>query len=183
MSFDAPWALGLLGVVALVAGVAASQMRRRGALLARLGVAERLAMLSTLDVRRRWVEARGVAVVFVLDISNSMDAEDVQPSRLERAKQSILDIVSGLDERVLVGLVLFAGDAFVQLPLTDDTDVLRAFVGAANTEMVTRQGTAIARGLSLAADVLDERVAGEALVVLMTDGENHDLDPTEAAKL
>jgi Ca-activated chloride channel family protein len=129
------------------------------------------------------VEARGVAVVFVLDISNSMDAEDVQPSRLERAKQSILDIVSGLDERVLVGLVLFAGDAFVQLPLTDDTDVLRAFVGAANTEMVTRQGTAIARGLSLAADVLDERVAGEALVVLMTDGENHDLDPTEAAKL
>ncbi|MCU0466611.1 MAG: VWA domain-containing protein [Anaerolineae bacterium] len=209
MTFDAPWALGLLAVVALIAGWAAYTFRRRLARLALLGEADRIAALSTLDVRRRWqrlwlwtssaacvvialaqpvwgidaelVQARGAAVVFVLDISASMDAEDVLPSRLERAKLTILDVLAAVDGS-LVGFVPFAGDAFVQLPLTGDVDTARAFVQVANSASVTRQGTAIGQALGLARTVVDERVAGEALVVLMTDGEDHQGDPLGAVE-
>lgn len=209
MTFDAPWALGLLAVVAVVAGWAAYTFRRRLNRLALLGEADRIAALSTLDVRRRWqrlwlwtgsaacvvvalaqpvwgidaelVQARGAAVVFVLDISASMDAEDVLPSRLERAKLTILDVLAAVDGS-LVGFVPFAGDAFVQLPLTGDVDTARAFVQVANSASVTRQGTAIGQALGLARTVVDERVVGEALVVLMTDGEDHQGDPLGAVE-
>lgn len=209
MTFDAPWALGLLAVVAVVAGWAAYTFRRRLNRLALLGEADRIAALSTLDVRRRWqrlwlwtgsaacvvvalaqpvwgidaelVQARGAAVVFVLDISASMDAEDVLPSRLERAKLTILDVLAAVDGS-LVGFVPFAGDAFVQLPLTGDVDTARAFVQVANSASVTRQGTAIGQALGLARTVVDERVVGEALVVLMTDGEDHSGDPLGAVE-
>lgn len=209
MTFDAPWALGLLAVVAVVAGWAAYTFRRRLNRLALLGEADRIAALSTLDVRRRWqrlwlwtgsaacvvvalaqpvwgidaelVQARGAAVVFVLDISASMDAEDVLPSRLERAKLTILDVLAAVDGS-LVGFVPFAGDAFVQLPLTGDVDTARAFIQVANSASVTRQGTAIGQALGLARTVVDERVVGEALVVLMTDGEDHQGDPLGAVE-
>lgn len=209
MTFEAPWALGLLAVVAVVAGWAAYTFRRRLNRLALLGEADRIAALSTLDVRRRWqrlwlwtgsaacvvvalaqpvwgidaelVQARGAAVVFVLDISASMDAEDVLPSRLERAKLTILDVLAAVDGS-LVGFVPFAGDAFVQLPLTGDVDTARAFIQIANSASVTRQGTAIGQALELARTVVDERVVGEALVVLMTDGEDHQGDPLGAVE-
>lgn len=209
MMFDAPEVLLLLIVVVGVAGWIARQFRARLRRLAVLGAAERVAALSTLDVRRRWqklwlwtgvvaclvialarpvwgidaelIQARGAAVVFVLDISASMDAEDVLPSRLERAKLTALDVLESMDG-ALVGLVVFAGDAVVQLPLTDDVDTARLFINAANSTSITRQGTAIARALELAATVVDERVTGEALVVLMTDGEDQQVDPLPAAQ-
>jgi len=198
----------LLGVAG-AAGVAVWQIRGRLARLATLGATERVAALSTLDVRRHWlklwlwtgaavcvvlalarpvwgvdaelIQARGAAVVFVLDISASMDAADVLPSRLERAKLTAFDILASM-EGSLIGFVPFAGDAFIQLPLTNDVDTARLFIQSANSASVTRQGTAIARALELAATVIDERVAGEVLIVLMTDGEDQQRDPLPVAR-
>lgn len=209
MIFDAPEFLLLFIVVAGVTFFIARRFRARLRRLAVLGVSERVAALSTLDVRRRWwklwlwtgsavclvmalarpvwgvdaelIQARGAAVVFVLDISASMDAEDVLPSRLERAKLTALDVIEPMDG-ALVGLVVFAGDAVVQLPLTDDVDTAQLFINAANSTSITRQGTAIGQALALAATVVDERVTGEALVVLMTDGEDQQIDPLPAAQ-
>jgi Ca-activated chloride channel family protein len=200
MMFDAPWMLLALVPVCAVVLWGVHSIRQRLGRLAALGVMERVAALSSLDVKRRWlklwlwagatgcvvlalarpvwgidaelIEARGVAVVFVLDISASMDAQDVMPSRLERAKQTAVDILDALGTG-LVGVVVFAGDAYIQLPLTDDLDLARRFVLAANSSTVTRQGTAIGQALGLASEVIDERVAGDALVVLLTDGEDH----------
>jgi len=207
--FDAPGMVLLLLIVAGVVGFSAWRIRGRWARLAALGAAERVAALSTLDVRRRWlklwlwtgaagcvvlalarpvwgidaelIQARGAAVVFVIDISASMDAEDILPSRLERAKLTAFDILASMDGS-LIGFVPFAGDAFVQLPLTDDADTARLFIQSATSASVTRQGTAIAQALELAATVVDERVAGEALIVLMTDGEDQQRDPLLVAR-
>lgn len=209
MMFDAPEFLllfvPLIGVTVLVS----LRFRARLQRLATLGTVERVAALSTLDVGRRWlklwlwaaavaclilalarpvwgvdaelIQGRGAAVVFVLDISASMDAEDVRPSRLERAKLTALDVLAAMDG-ALVGLVVFAGDAAVQLPLTDDVTTAQLFITAANSTMMTRQGTSIGLALDFAGSVVDERVAGEALIVLMTDGEDQRTDPLPAAQ-
>ncbi len=118
-------------------------------------------------------EAEGIAVLVVLDVSGSMDATDIQPSRIERAK---LDARRIFESRQgdQIGLVLFAGDAFVQFPLTSDTLAALAFLDAANTNTIARPGTAIASALSLALDTFDSRLASEAVIVLMSDGEKRD---------
>lgn len=118
-------------------------------------------------------EAEGIAVMVVLDVSGSMDATDIQPSRLERAK---LDARRVFESRQgdQIGLVLFAGDAFVQFPLTSDTLAALAFLDAANTNTITRQGTAIASALNLALETFDPRLTSEAVIILMSDGEKRD---------
>ena len=118
-------------------------------------------------------EAEGIAILVVLDVSGSMDANDIQPSRLERAK---LDARQVFESRQgdHIGLVLFAGDAFVQFPLTSDSLAALAFLDAANTNTITRQGTAIASAIDLALDTFDPRLASEAVIVLMSDGEKRD---------
>jgi Ca-activated chloride channel family protein len=127
------------------------------------------------------VEAQGIAVVVVLDVSASMDALDVTPSRLERAKLAIRDLLNeGAGN--LFGLVLFAGDAFVQFPLTSDADSAVTFVDAASSRSISRQGTVIEDALRLGLAVIDERIAGDGIIVLMTDGENHEGDPLAAAQ-
>lgn len=126
------------------------------------------------------VEARGVAVMIVLDVSVSMDAEDILPSRLQRAKlaaREILDNSRGNE----VGLILFAGTAFVQMPLTSDIPTALNFLNAASTEAITQQGTAIGEALSLALRSFDARTAPYSTIVLLTDGENHEGEPLRVA--
>jgi Ca-activated chloride channel family protein len=127
------------------------------------------------------IEAQGVAVVVALDVSASMDAQDLLPSRLERAKQAARDLLAE-GEGNLFGLVLFAGEAFVQFPLTGDVDTAATFLDAVSTRSISRQGTAIAEALRLSLDVIDRRIAGDAVIVLLTDGENHDGDPLALAR-
>ncbi|HEX2620900.1 MAG TPA: VWA domain-containing protein, partial [Phototrophicaceae bacterium] len=127
------------------------------------------------------VETRGVAVVVVLDVSASMDAQDVLPSRLEKAKLAIRELLRGAEGN-LFGLVLFAGDAFVQFPLTTDVDSALTFVHAASSKSISRQGTAIEDALRLALGTLDERISSSSIIVLMTDGENQDGNPVSAAQ-
>lgn len=129
------------------------------------------------EVHRR----RGVDVMVALDVSRSMLAGDVKPSRLGRAKHQIAELLDQL-EGDRVGLVLFAGHAFVQCPLTVDYGALRMFLDLADTGAVPVQGTALADAIALAARCLPESEAQDKAIVLFTDGENHLGDPKAAAE-
>ena len=121
------------------------------------------------------VKERGTDVVVALDVSNSMLSEDVSPSRLGRAKDAIGSFLEGLD-RGRVGLVLFAGAAYVQCPLTLDYATARLFLAQASPDMITAQGTALATALATSRELL-ERGGGpagsaERAILLVTDGED-----------
>jgi Ca-activated chloride channel family protein len=126
------------------------------------------------------LETQGVSVMIVLDISNSMNAQDVAPSRLERAKLSLSDLIDGLAGNE-IGLILFAGNAYVQFPLTTDTLSSKSFLGAVSTEAITRQGTNIGASLQLAIDRFRNRANVQPIVILVTDGENLEGDPLSVA--
>ncbi|MBK9122876.1 MAG: VWA domain-containing protein [Chloroflexi bacterium] len=127
------------------------------------------------------IDARGGAVMLVLDVSASMDAIDMTPSRLERAKLTALDIVDRAEGNEF-GLIVFAQEAYVHLPLTFDAETARLFVQSASTSMITRQGTAIADALDRAIEPLESRGSDSSVIVLLTDGENQVGDPLEAAE-
>ena len=118
------------------------------------------------------VETQGVSIVFALDVSKSMDAEDVLPSRLERAKLSLRDLFKQLSGNEL-GLVLFAGGPIVQFPLTTDTLSASAFVKQVTTSSISAQGTNIADAIRLSMQSLASASKGKHLIVLLTDGEGH----------
>lgn len=128
------------------------------------------------------VETRGIAIMLVLDVSVSMDAEDVFPSRLERAKLAIREILTNNAGNEF-GLILFAGTAFVQLPLTADINVAMNFLNAVDTEVIGQQGTALAVALQLALDSLNIRTAEQSMIVLFSDGENHSGEPLQVAEV
>jgi Ca-activated chloride channel family protein len=116
---------------------------------------------------------KGIDVVVALDVSNSMLAQDVQPSRLERAKLELLTLLDEL-KGDRVGIVLFAGDAFIQCPLTSDYAAARLFLKEARPEQMQQGGTNIGAALDLAKKVFDgaERGSKDRVVVLLSDGED-----------
>jgi Ca-activated chloride channel homolog len=179
------FALDRLGDPALVRRLVSAVSEPRRRMKSGLWLAALTALILAL-ARPMWgvdadiVETRGVAVMIVLDVSASMDAQDVTPSRLERAKLTIRDML-GSGAGNLYGMVLFAGDAFVQFPLTSDTSSAVSFVTAASSASISRQGTAIADALGLALATFDERLSSAAAIVLLTDGENHEGDPLAVA--
>lgn len=118
------------------------------------------------------IELQGVSVVAVLDVSNSMSAQDSPPSRLEQAKLALHDLYEGLSGHE-VGLVLFAGSAVVQFPLTSDVISAQSLLNAASTRSITQQGTAIEAALNEALDLFDPQNPSAKIVVLVSDGENH----------
>lgn len=128
------------------------------------------------------VELEGVSVMIVLDVSKSMNAQDIAPSRLERAKLAINDLFAVLAGNEL-GMILFAGTPFVQLPLTLDTTSANTFIQAASTDAITRQGTNINAAISLAVDSFSDLTSSQRIIVLMTDGENHEEDPLAAVSV
>ena len=119
------------------------------------------------------VETQGVSMMFVLDVSKSMDAEDVSPSRLERAKLSLEDLFKQLSGNEL-GLVLFAGSPIVQFPLTTDSLSASALVKQVTTNSISAQGTNIADAIRLSIQLLAAASKGKHLIVLLTDGEGHE---------
>ena len=127
------------------------------------------------------VKREGVEIVIALDVSNSMLAEDLQPNRLERAKQAISKLIDKL-ENDKVGLIVFAGDAYIQLPITTDYAAAKMFLSTLSTDIVPKQGTAIGSAIDLASRCFTpDTKAGKAIIV-MTDGENHEDDAIEATK-
>ena len=125
------------------------------------------------------VRRQGQDVIVALDVSRSMYAEDVAPNRLERAKIEVGRIIQRLDgDRI--GLVAFAGDAFVQSPLTGDYGAAMMFLGAMDPESMSTQGTDLARAIEVSIEALAETPPENRIVVVVTDGEDHEGGLAEA---
>ena len=127
------------------------------------------------------VEQGGVQVMVALDISRSMLAPDLKPTRLDRAKLEISDLVSRLDGDE-VGIVLFSGASFIQFPLTSDYATARTYLNHASPNAITRQGTVIAEAIETAMTGFSTEREWQKIIVIMTDGENHEGDPITAAR-
>ncbi len=126
-------------------------------------------------------ETRGAEIMICLDVSNSMLARDYSPNRLERAKLAISRITDKLqDDRI--GLIIFAGSSFVQLPITNDYVSAKMFLSSINPESVPVQGTAIGDAILTAARSFSAQSEKSRAIIVITDGENHEDDPVEAAK-
>ena len=126
-------------------------------------------------------ETKGAEIMICLDVSNSMLAKDYSPNRLERAKLAISRITDKLqDDRI--GLIIFAGSSFVQLPITNDYVSAKMFLSSISTESVPVQGTAIGDAILTAARSFSAQSEKSRAIIVITDGENHEDDPVEAAK-
>ena len=123
----------------------------------------------------------GIEVLIALDISNSMLAQDVIPSRLEKSKLLIEDLVDHFANDK-VGLVVFAGDAFVQLPITNDYVSAKMFLQNINPSLITTQGTDLARAISLSQSCFTQREHIGRAIIVITDGEDHEGGALEAAR-
>lgn len=210
MIFAQPSFLFCLIPLALLGLLLAFLNRRRAAALARLGEAGLLARLSATVNRsgRRWqmrlwflallclilalarprwgtevdyVERQGIEIMVALDVSESMLAQDVKPSRLARAKLEISELMDRLEGNEM-GLVLFSGAAFVQFPLTADFATARTFVDAAAPGVISRPGTALGEAIDIALTGFNEERASQKVIILLTDGENHEGDALQAAR-
>ncbi|HEY5592339.1 MAG TPA: VWA domain-containing protein [Paludibacter sp.] len=125
---------------------------------------------------------QGIEVMIALDVSNSMLAQDIQPSRLDKAKQLLSKLVDGMtDDKI--GLVVFAGDAYTQLPITVDYVSAKMFLSSISPQLVPRQGTAIGSAIDLAIKSFGTKTKASRAIILITDGENHEDDAVGAAKL
>ena len=209
MRFAQPEFLYLLAAVPLIILFFVARFRRRRGVLRQLGEPELLDRLSRstaagrqsvkaalvvltlvcfalalarpqFGTRSETVRQTGFSVMIALDVSNSMLAEDVRPNRLIRAKYAVRSLVRQLrNDRV--GLVVFAGSAFLQCPLTTDYSIVELFLNGIDTQTVGTQGTAIAEALRIAGRSFRQDHKGYKAVVLITDGEDHQEDPVAVA--
>ncbi len=128
------------------------------------------------------IKREGIEVMMALDISNSMLAEDVAPNRLERAKQLLSKLVDQMSDDK-VGLVVFAGEAFVQLPITADYVSAKMFLQNIQPDLIKTQGTALGAAINTAVRSFGTNESeASRLIILITDGENHEDDALAAAK-
>lgn len=134
-----------------------------------------------LGARLREHESQGVEVMIALDVSNSMLAEDYSPNRLERSKLAISRLVDKL-QGDRIGLVIFAGEAFVQLPITADYVSAKQFLKSITTESVPIQGTDLAGALMTAARSFSTQSERSRAIILITDGEDHEGEALDAAR-
>ena len=132
--------------------------------------------------RQEKEKRKGIEVMIALEVSNSMMAQDVQPSRLEKAKQVLSKLVDGMTNDK-IGLVVFAGDAYTQLPITVDYVSAKMFLSTISPQLVPRQGTAIGSAIDLAIKSFGTKSGAGRAIIVITDGENHEDDAIGAAKL
>ena len=130
---------------------------------------------------QRTEKRQGIEAIVALDISNSMLAEDVAPNRLDRAKQMLSKLMDNMVNDK-VGLVVFAGDAFVQLPITCDYVSAKMFLNSIKPDLIKTQGTAIGAALSTSIRCFGEQSEASRAIILITDGENHEDDAVAVAK-
>lgn len=118
------------------------------------------------------VKREGVDIVFALDVSKSMLAEDIAPNRLEKAKRLVSEIINQLaSDRI--GIIAYAGQAFPQLPITTDYGAAKMFLQSMNTDMLTSQGTAIDQAIELASTYYDDEDQTNRVLFIISDGEDH----------
>ncbi|MFN2136650.1 MAG: VWA domain-containing protein [Candidatus Promineifilaceae bacterium] len=146
-----------------------------------------LALLVIALARPQWgsevreIEQEGLQVMVALDVSQSMLAEDIKPTRLERAKLEIADLTERLggDE---IGLTLFSGASFVQVPMTTDYLTALNYLDSAGPQVISRPGTVIGEAIRTATGAFDETLENQKVLVVMTDGEDRETDPLAAAQ-
>lgn len=126
------------------------------------------------------VKRKGFEIIVCLDVSNSMLATDLEPNRLERAKLNISKLIDRL-KGDRIGLVVFAGEAFVQLPLTIDHAAAKLFLRTIDTDIVPAQGTAIGKAIDLAERSFSPNPKSDRAIIVISDGENHDEEAIERA--
>ena len=129
----------------------------------------------------REIEQEGLQVMVALDVSQSMLAQDIKPTRLDRAKLEIADLMERLDGDE-VGLVLFSGASFIQVPLTSDYVTALNYLDSARPQVISRPGTVIGDAIRTAAKGFDPNLTSQKVLVLMTDGEDRETDPLAAAQ-
>lgn len=203
-------ALHLLWVVCALAGVVVYGFARRRRAMERFATANLIGFLTAqVSVSRQWTRAilvlaallalvlgtvdprwglyyenmpqRGIDIFFVLDVSRSMLARDLTPNRLERAKQYIADVVDKCSgDRV--GLVTFAGSAVLKCPLTVNYGAFRMILDEVDVRSSPRGGTLIGDAVRLASDSFVDKVKGHKAIIVITDGEDHESYPVQAAK-
>ncbi|HEX8548036.1 MAG TPA: VWA domain-containing protein [Cytophagaceae bacterium] len=127
------------------------------------------------------VKREGVDIIIALDVSNSMLAQDIRPDRLERSKQAIARVIEKL-QNDRIGIIVFAGRAYVQLPLTSDFGAAKLFLSTINTDIIPTQGTAVGAAIDLAIKSFGNNIKKHKALVIITDGENHEDDAVKAAK-
>jgi Ca-activated chloride channel family protein len=162
VSFSRPWLKFILFILAftfLIVGIADPQIG------------------SKMEEEKR----KGVDLMILLDVSNSMLSQDMAPNRLENAKRAIAQLIDNMhNDRI--GIIVFAGEAYVQLPVTTDYSAAKLFLNTINTNMVPTQGTAIGSAIDLAMKSFDFKDGTGKAMIIITDGENHEDDAVAAAK-
>ncbi|HXJ98259.1 MAG TPA: VWA domain-containing protein [Gelidibacter sp.] len=127
------------------------------------------------------VKREGVDIVFAIDVSKSMLAEDIAPNRLEKSKQLVTQIINNLaSDRI--GIIAYAGKAFPQLPITTDYGAAKMFLQSMNTDMLSSQGTAIHEAIELAKDFYDDDQDTNRVLIILSDGEDHGDIATKVAQ-
>ena len=127
------------------------------------------------------VKREGIDIVFAMDVSKSMLAEDVAPSRLEKSKQIVSQIINQLGSD-RIGIVAYAGSAFPVLPITTDYSVAKMFLQSMNTDIVSSQGTSLEEAIRLSGTYFDEKSKTSKLLILISDGEDHSEGAEAAAE-
>jgi len=127
------------------------------------------------------VKRKGADVMIALDVSNSMKAEDLSPNRLERAKQAIAKLLDKL-EGDRIGIVVFAGEAYIQLPITTDYGAAKLFLETIDTDVIPTQGTAIGAAIRMSMESFGQDQGKNKAIIVITDGENHEDDAVKAAQ-
>lgn len=127
------------------------------------------------------VKREGIDIVFAVDVSKSMLAEDIAPSRLEKSKQIVSQIINQLGSD-RIGIVAYAGSAYPVLPVTTDYSVAKMFLQSMNTDMVSSQGTAINEAIQLASTYFDKDEVKSRVLVIISDGEDHSEEAEAAAE-
>lgn len=127
------------------------------------------------------VRSQGVDIVFAVDVSKSMLAEDIAPNRLEKSKQLVTQIINNLaSDRV--GIIAYAGKAFPQLPITTDYASAKMFLQNMNTDMLSSQGTAIREAIQLAKTYYDDEEQTNRILIIISDGEDHEGEAVDIAE-
>lgn len=127
------------------------------------------------------VKREGIDIVFAIDVSKSMLAEDIAPSRLEKSKQIVSQIINQLGSD-RIGIVAYAGSAFPVLPITTDYSVAKMFLQSMNTDIVSSQGTSLEEAIQLSATFFDEKSKTSKLMIMISDGEDHSEGAEAAAQ-
>ena len=162
VSFSRPWIKFILFILAftfLIVGIADPQIG------------------SKMEDEKR----KGADLMILLDVSNSMLSQDMPPNRLENAKQAIAQLIDNLhNDRI--GIIVFAGEAYVQLPVTTDYSAAKLFLNTINTNIVPTQGTAIGSAIDLGMKSFDFKDGTGKAMIIITDGENHEDDAVASAR-